>query len=278
MSHWGKIIGACFGYLIGGVFGTIIGLLSGHLVDKSIQSKQPPKFTKVSSEQLERIKSEFFTATFSVMGYIARSSGLFGNQENFQASKVMNRMGLPVSRRVEALRLFEDGKMPNFSLQDMVGQFYVACRDQPNLLEMFIEIQLYAALATGRLQTTEKKIILNICYQLDLAHTDYDRLEHLIKAEFRSTGNGNKSRARKARNKAVGANLEDAYAILNTSPNASNDDVKKAYRRLTSRHHPDKLVARGLPDEMMKIAENKTSEIRAAYDRIREARSLSSLG
>lgn len=272
MSHWGKIVGACFGYLLGGVFGTIIGLLLGHLVDKGIQRKQPPKFTKVSSEQLGRIKSEFFTATFSVMGYIARSSGLSGNQENLQASKVMDRMGLLVSRQAEALRLFEDGKMPNFSLQDMVGQFYVACRDQPNLLEMFIEIQLYAALATGYLEATEKKIILNICYQLDLAHTDYDRLEHLIKAEFQTIGNGKKSRARKARNKAVGANLEDAYAILNTSPNASNDDVKKAYRRLTSRHHPDKLVARGLPDEMMKIAETKTSEIRAAYDRIREVR------
>lgn len=272
MSHWGKIVGACFGYLIGGVFGTIIGLLLGHLIDKSIQSKQPPKFTKVSSEQLERIKSEFFTATFSVMGYIARSGGLSGNEENLQASKVMDRMGLPMSRQVEALRLFDDGKMPRFSLQDMVGQFYVACRDQPNLLEMFIEIQLYAALATGHLQATEKQIILNICYQLDLAHIDYDRLEHLIKAEFRFSGDDKKNRARKARNKAPSAYLDDAYAILDTSPNASNDDVKKAYRRLTSRHHPDKLVARGLPDEMMKIAETKTHEIRAAYDRIREVR------
>jgi len=78
---------------------------------------------------------------------------------------------------------------------------------------------------------------------------------------------------------ARGGNVEqvsqdDAYAILNISAQSSDADVKRAYRKLTSQHHPDKLVAKGLPKEMMKLAEEKTHEIRVAYERIREARGI----
>ena len=66
--------------------------------------------------------------------------------------------------------------------------------------------------------------------------------------------------------------MDDAFAILNLTATATNDEVKKAYRRLMSQHHPDKLVAKGLPEEMIKLATQKTREIRAAYERIREAR------
>ena len=66
--------------------------------------------------------------------------------------------------------------------------------------------------------------------------------------------------------------LEDAYAILEVSPQASDREVKKAYRLLMSRHHPDKLVAKGLPEEMMKIATEKTQEIRAAYEIVKNSR------
>ena len=68
------------------------------------------------------------------------------------------------------------------------------------------------------------------------------------------------------------AQLSSAYALLNVAEDASDAEIKKAYRRLLSQHHPDKLVAKGLPEEMMKMAAEKTHQIRKAYEIIREQR------
>ena len=94
------------------------------------------------------------------------------------------------------------------------------------------------------------------------------------KSKFRR-GNNKKSKDKKR----TGApqekrNLERAFAILNVAQSATNDDIVRAYRRLTSRHHPDKLIAKGMPDEVLKVAEAKTREIRKAYDHIRAVRNF----
>ncbi len=60
--------------------------------------------------------------------------------------------------------------------------------------------------------------------------------------------------------------------MLGITPQASNDEVKTAYRRLMSQHHPDKLVSRGLPQSMIGVAEQKTHEVRTAYERIKTQR------
>lgn len=267
MSYWGKIIGAFAGYILGGEVGALLGLVIGHLIDSGLKAKQPLKFTRVNSADLAQIKSEFFTATFAIMGYLSKAEGRSEDQELLLAKHVMDRMGLPEERRGEALRLFGEGKKTDFPLQTIVGQLYIACKDEPSLLEMFVEIQLYAAHYHRKINPLVKEIIINMCYQLDLAKADYDRLEGLVKAEYHFAAGKN---GRKRRGRQTG--LEDAYAILNTPPNASNEEVTAAYRRLTSKHHPDRMVAQGMPEEMLKLAEAKTREIRAAYERIREVR------
>ena len=75
-----------------------------------------------------------------------------------------------------------------------------------------------------------------------------------------------------AQGRTQGPSLDEAYAILGVPADAGDDEVKRAYRRMMSQHHPDKLVAKGLPEEMMKIATQKTQEIKAAYDRIKSER------
>jgi DnaJ like chaperone protein len=95
-------------------------------------------------------------------------------------------------------------------------------------------------------------------------------LEEMLSAEWRTWGPG-RVRGPKAQ---AGPTAQDAYAILNVSPEASDADIKRAYRRLMSQHHPDKLVSKGLPEEMMEIAKQKTQEIRQAYEVIKEKRKL----
>ena len=268
MNHWGKIIGGFGGYLVGGPMGLLIGLMLGILVDKYIKTTKPPSFTQVSPQALVRIRKEFFTTTFATLGYLYRCSGKSENSSNGYAGQVLNRMNLPEEKWREAIQLYNEGKKQEFALHDIVGKFYVACRDQPTLMEMFVEILLYAALAGGGISMVERNIILNICYQLDFSNSDYERLVHTIKAEYHHT----KLRGSRKHNKKE--MLFDAYAILDTTPEASDEEVKRAYRRLTSKHHPDKLVSKGLPEEMLKVAEIKTREIRAAYEQICQTRGI----
>jgi DnaJ like chaperone protein len=134
---------------------------------------------------------------------------------------------------------------------------------------VFIEILLQAAYADGELHAAEKKILLHICEQLGFTPAEFDSLETLIRT-------GGYYRTSRDAGYEVPPNrneIQQAYQILNVSPDASDDEVKKAYRRLMNQHHPDKLVAKGLPEEMMKLASQKTYEIKSAYELIKKVRS-----
>lgn len=274
MGYWGKIIGVFFGYLVGGVVGALLGLAIGHIFDRGLQGKQTLKFTRLTPDLVAQIRPEFITATFAVMGHIANIDERQPEDLVKLAKHVMDRIGIKEDRRGDALRLFNEGQKPDFPLQTVIGQCYVACKNEPSLLEIFIELQLYAAHYFGKVNPLAKQTLLTICYQLDLGNSDYNRIERLVKAEYElptpAPNPKSKKKSRVRRGKYAG--LEDAYAILNTTPEASDEEVKAAYRRLTSQHHPDKLVARGMSEELLKSAEEKTRLIRAAYERIREVR------
>jgi len=274
VSYWGKIIGAFFGYLVGGALGALLGLVIGHVFDKGLQGKQHLKFTQLTPDVIAQIRGEFFTGAFAVMGYISTIEQRPAEDDLKVAKHIMDRIGIKEERRGEALRLFQEGQKPDFPLQTIIGQFYVACKTEPSLLDMFMEIQIYAAYYFGKINPLVKQTLLTICYQLDLGNGDYNRIERMVKAEYQSPTPSPKARSTKKprifRGKSAG--LEDAYAILNTTPDASDEEVKAAYRRLTSKHHPDKMVAQGMSDEVLKSAEEKTRLIRAAYERIREVR------
>ena len=141
--------------------------------------------------------------------------------------------------------------------------------DNSSLLRVFIEILIQAAYADGVLHPAEKKILLHICDYLGFTREEFNSLESLIRAGGYSRASGGAGYQAPHSHR----DLQQAYQILNVSPNASDDEVKKAYRRLMNQHHPDKLVARGLPEEMMKMAADKTHEIKTAYEMIKKARS-----
>jgi DnaJ like chaperone protein len=275
VSYWGKLIGAFFGYLVGGAVGALLGLVIGHIFDKGLQGKHHLKFTQLTPEVLVQIRGEFFTATFAVMGYISTIEERPADDKIKLAKHIMDRIGLREDRRGDALRLFQEGQKSDFPLQTIIGQFYVACKNEPSLLEMFMEIQLYAAHYFGKINPLVKQILLTVCYQLDMGNGDYNRIERMVKAEYQSPAPAPKAKANSKKPRiwrGKSAGLEAAYAMLNTTPDASDEEVKAAYRRLTSKHHPDKLVAQGMSEELLKTAEEKTRLIRAAYERIREVR------
>lgn len=265
MSWWGKIVGGAFGFMLGGPLGAVLGAAMGHNFDRGLSGM--PKgghFGGFTQGDRERIQTAFFTATFSVMGRLAKADGRVSQDEIRQAQAVMAEMDLDASMRRTAVSLFDQGKSDDFPLEDVLDQFRRECHGRSTLIRVFIEIQLQAAYADGVMDRAERELLVHICHRLGFSELEFHRLEQMARAERHFAG----GRAAQKR----GPSLEDAYALLGITAGAKDAEVKRAYRRLMSQHHPDKLVSKGLPEEMMKIAAQKTHEIKQAYDLIRENR------
>jgi DnaJ like chaperone protein len=174
---------------------------------------------------------------------------------------VMDQMKLQPEQRKLAIGLFEQGKQPGFPSAQVLEQFRRECLRRRNLIQMFLEILTATALADGAMAPAERRVLDGIALGLGLTQAEYDQLVLRMNAQFRFTTDA------RPQNR-----LEDAYKVLGLASTAETAEVKKAYRKLMAQHHPDKLVSKGLPEEMMEIAKRKTQEIKSAYDTIMAAR------
>jgi len=254
LSWWGKLLGGTVGFWLGGPLGAVVGAALGHSVDRQSPSTPAPGDT-------ERRQTAFFTATFAVMGHLAKSDGRVSPDEIALANRVMQRLDLAPHIRDFARHLFNQGKHADFPLDAILAQFAREARSR-DLKRMFLEIQVFAAYADGRVHHAERTILARVCQHLGFDAATLDQVEALVRAEL-----GHEFSAG-----APQSSLDDAYDLLGVPAGASDAEVKRAYRRLMSQHHPDKLVAKGLPEEMMKLATAKTQEIKGAYERIKEVR------
>jgi len=263
MAWWGKALGGTFGFMMGGPLGAMIGMAFGHNFDKGLSSVMSGEGFNVGDQQ--RVQAAFFTATFSVMGHLAKADGKVTADEIRLAEAVMDQMGLTGDVKESAKKLFSEGKSDDFPLDEVLHQFKKESSRRTNLIRAFLEIQIQAAYADGTMDPAEKTMLLHICDILNFPQASFVQLEQMIKAGFSGGG-------RNARGNNTSLTTDSAYAILGSDENTSDRDLKKAYRRLMSQHHPDKLVAKGLPDEMIKDATEKTQKIKQAYDFLKAAR------
>jgi len=264
MSWFSTVVGGAFGFLLGGPLGAILGASVGHQFGKGLTGIETGETLNPGDQH--RVQMAFFTATFSVMGHIAKADGHVSPEEISLANRVMNEMALTSDMRATAINLFQQGKQADFPLNDVLAQFYKECHRRTDLLRMFLGIQLQEAFADGTLAVSEEKLLLHICSQLRISRFDYERLKIQLQAQLRFKGHGSYTK-----NAPQKTSLQDAYGVLGLTPSASKAEVKKAYRRLMSQNHPDKLVAKGLPEEMMRLAKEKTQKISKAYETIQKA-------
>ncbi len=264
MGWAGKILGGAFGFMLGGPLGALIGASFGHNFDKGMgraSSSSSQGGWGLGNQQ--RVQTAFFTATFSVMGHIAKADGKVSRDEIRMAQAVMDHLQLDANLRRAAEKLFQEGKGADFPLDDILQQFRQETHRRTTIIQMFLEIQLQAAYADGELHPAEKRILLHISSVLGVPRSLYDQLESIVRA-----GGGQRGRS----GVTGKPSLQESYQTLGVKSATTDAEVKRAYRRLMSQHHPDKLVAKGLPEEMMKIATEKTQQIRTAYEIIKEAR------
>lgn len=255
MAWWGTFIGGTLGYVFGGPLGAIIGAALGGNFDRGIKMGDRLEGYADMGNQ-ERVQAAFFTTTFSVMGHIAKADGHVSQQEISAAQNIMTQMQLSAEQRKAAIKFFDQGKAADFPLEEVLQQFKKECHGRRNLVQMFVEIQIATALSDGKLDASEKRIIYTIGEVLGFSRPQIDHLFNLARGAEASASDS--------------LTLNQAYKILGVSKDSSEAEIKKAYRRLMSQHHPDKLVSKGLPDEMITLATEKTQEIRKAYELIKK--------
>jgi DnaJ like chaperone protein len=265
VSWWGKVVGGAFGFVLGGPLGAVLGAALGHQIDE-----------RVGDDDVERERTQlaFFTATFSVMGRVAKVDGRVTEPEIAFARSVMDQMSLREEQRRVAIRLFTEGKAEEFPLHAALDQFRREAHRRQNLLQIFLEIQIQEAYSDGVLKPAERDLLLQISGHLGFTPAQFEHLDALVRfaREFGpvpGAGRQTPEAAPEPRDK-----LRDAYLLLDVAPAASDEEVKRAYRRLMNQHHPDKLVAKGLPEEMVKLATEKTQEIKSAYEMVKTARGM----
>jgi len=250
----GILLGAAIGLFSGGFPGLVFGGILGFTVERIFR-----KAATVAPQQI------FFKATFTVMGRIAKADGQVTENEIDFARAIMTQMRLNDEKRAEAIKYFTEGKDAGLDLDPVLQPLATLFKYNPNLRLIFLEIQLQAALADGEMSAPEHQVIVDVCTRLGLSAEQVVALLARMQAERAfNQGQGGAPSA---------AQITQAYGVLGVAEGASDAEVKRAWRKLMSQHHPDKLVSKGLPQEMMQIAKEKTQEIQAAYDLIRKVRS-----
>ncbi|APZ43278.1 co-chaperone DjlA [Acidihalobacter ferrooxydans] len=278
MSWWGKGVGAAAGFALGGPLGAMIGGVIGHQVDKK-KDQYDTRQARLSDQQ-STTQAAFFTATFAVMGHVAKADGRVSEREIAMARNVMQHMQLNAEQQHVAIELFNRGKSPDFDLDAVLEQFKQVVHRRSSLIQMFLEIQITAALADGMVDGAEQVVLLHICQSLGISQLKFQLLLARMAAVMGmqgSFGGGQQHRGHAGggwsqAGETPQSRLKQAYAVLELPESATDDEVKRAYRKLMSQNHPDKLVSKGLPEEMIQLATEKTQQIKLAYETIREAR------
>jgi DnaJ like chaperone protein len=279
----GRILGTLFGFMFARIPGAILGFIVGHVFDKGYSQdfNQMGGFSRFFTSQDElKQHAIFFHTLFSVMGHIAKADGQVSDAEIRMASALMDQMGLEGDVRREAQNAFRDGKAADFPLKATIIEFKESCHGRRDILQVYLEILIQAAYVDGKLDKAEQTILENVARYMGFKENDLLYLLSVFEAELRfrqgQTGQGRGQQSQQQRSSGYSAqqSLADAYKILGCQASDDDKTVKKAYRKLMGENHPDKLVSKGLPKQALELAKNKTQDIQAAYEMIKEKRGM----
>ncbi|WP_438461906.1 co-chaperone DjlA [Marinomonas sp. PE14-40] len=262
-----KLVAAVLGYLLMGPLGILLGLVVGHIIDAGKANLAGLNIKRGSVRQQQ---AAFFQTLFLLMGRLAKADGVVSTEEIKLASDVMDRMGLKGEAKKQAIELFNQGKAASFDLVEVLASFQSAVGERSILTRTLVEILLVSAYADGDFSLQEKSLVSQVCAHLGISVAEFEQLHLQIKqqAQFRQNGGS----ASHLNDKEM---LQAAYDAIGVTASMTDAEVKKAYRKLMSQNHPDKMMAKGLPEEMVLIAKERTQEIQSAYDLIKKTRKAS---
>lgn len=257
---WGKLVGAILGWLMLGPLGALAGFIVGLFLDRGLVAVRDLD----SPTARANAEAAFFETVFTLMGRLAKADGRVSEAEVAHTERLMAQLGLSADHRRAAIELFKRGASPEFDLASQLALFLGAVTRQPLLKPLLLEYLIAAATADEVLHDAERDLLVEVAGRIGFDRHQFERLLSMFAAQ--------RSFHQQQAGRPASDQLADAYRALGVEPSATDREVKTAYRRLMGQHHPDKLIAQGVPEDMIKLATEKSQEIQAAYDLIQRSR------
>lgn len=278
MGFWGKALGIGFGFMLGGPLGALFGGAIGHMYDKetdkfagslgyrcphcgntvrpTADGHCPACGMDISRQSRPQSSHDrqfvFYVSLASLAAKMAKADGVVTEDEVRAFDQfVKTELGVSAEERRIIARLFNEAKNSTQDGLSFARQFKELIGFQRDVLQTMVHLLFRIALADGKFHPAEERFIKNVSDIFELSSYEYEQIKALF---IKSAGR--------------------AYQILGVSEQASNREIRSAYKKLVTEYHPDKLMAKGVPEDFIKIANDKMSEINNAYDEICKERGI----
>ncbi len=243
MSIWGKIIGGAAGFAVGGPLGALLGAGVGHAIDSGLVGTA----SRAGEEATRKI-----TFTIGVIALSAKMAKADGRVTPDEIEAFKEVFKIPPHEVKNVIRVFEMAQQDTAGYETYARQIAKLFAHQPQVLEDLLGALFHIAKADGIVHPGELHYLEKVAEIFGFTGMAYES----IKARF------------------LGPDKSSPYTVLGIDPMISDDDLKKCYRRLIKKNHPDKMIADGVPREFIEVANERLAAINAAYDIISSQRGL----
>lgn len=255
-----KFIGVVVGFIFFGIFGALLGLFAGSFIDR-LRAYGAGGMNPLQNTLRQAV---FLETLFISMGKLAKADGHVSQDEIDHVEQFMQKLGMTTDHRLQAITLFKQGADQSFDLRPTYQKFMAVCGHTKDLKQVLLVYLIVMALADGHFHPAEEALLSEISGYLGYDQATFKRLiEMVLNQSHFGGGQKNPTEA-----------LEDAYKALGVTKDSTDAEVKRAYRKLMSQYHPDKLMGQGVPEDMIAMATEQAKEIQLAYDLIKKNRNL----
>ena len=238
MSLIGGLVGGMIGFTFLGPLGALIGSVVGSRMGRnSVRRKNPNNFDH---------QVAFFAALFACLAKIAKADGQVTKEEiNKIEDFITQKFNLDGEQRNFAINIFQKAKDDNVSFDAYAKQLASLLKRSPNSLMIFYELLFELAMADGELHPNEEKLLKKVPKIFGFNDGLYNQL-------FQK----------------YGLKTQNFYEVLGVSKQMNFDEIRKMYLKKRREFHPDKLISKGLPEELIEKAKEKFIEIQEAYEEL----------
>ncbi len=259
MGWFGKMIGGSLGMMIFGPLGAILGAAIGHQFDEKENKEETygkTNFFKSNFNQEEKAQMLFFVTTFTILGKIVHADGKVSSHEISSFNKIIDETFKMSPKQADlAYKIFIEAQSDQYIYEEILDQFNRLFYNDEEMRLLIIELMVKLAFSDGHFHKLEEDLLKKAKTVFRISDADYQSILDNYSVS--------------------GSREEKHYVILGCKKTDTIDTIKARYRKLVLEYHPDKVMAKGMPEEFIKFAQDKFREIQEAYEIIKKERNIS---